>query len=466
MTVNGPTISPRISRDLLLKAIQESIPPVPAQFDDVDWKFVYIPDRHTRALEPDVMLVSGIRGAGKTFWWHLLQRDEYRKILLPNASVSVGFGQGSSAAWPDQDELQRLLEKKRKPRLIWKAVILRQITPQAVEFVNWDQFVDWVVENPSAVASHFREFDDEKRRSNESHIVLFDALERTADKRTDREALLSGLLQIVLELRSFKALRAKVYARPDMLDAPEVKSFPDASKVLASVAKLEWRTVDLYGLLFRYLGNANDDSAANAFRQLVKNNVSGSDADNHGGWEVPHGLRGDESLQRAVFEAIAGPYMGTNRRKGLTYTWVPNHLSDAIEAVSPRSFLAAIRKAADESTSHDFALHWKGIQEGVRYASGIRVDEIQEDLSWAHEAMTLLKDLVVPCPREKIISAWKQGGLLEKTLIGLPEDTENAMRELRQVGIFKELSDGRINIPDIYRLGFGLRRKGGFIPRR
>ena len=458
---------PDIPKEILRNAILTSIPEVPAQFDNVDWKFVYVPERHIRALEPDVMLVSGIRGAGKTFWWHLLQTDIYREQLLSKkTSISVGFGQGSCAAWPDRDELQHLLSRGHKTRLIWKAVVLKHVAPQATPFVDWNQFVSWVVDNPSPAAACLREFDDAQTAKNQSHLVLFDALDRTADTRDSQEELLSGLLQLVLELRSFKSLRAKVFARPDMLDAPEVKSFPDASKIVASGVRLEWRTVDLFGLLYQYLGNADSESSADGFRNLVNFYCPDSRNDDSSIWLVPRPLRGDEDLQREVFEAIAGPYMGTNRRKGLTYKWIPNHLSDAIDSVSPRSFLAAIRRAAEESTKHDYALHWKGIQDGVRHASSIRVDEIQEDLPWAHEAMTLLRDLAVPCPRVKIIAAWKKGKLFNKGLPGFPGDNDDAMRELREMGILKELPDGRINIPDIYRLGFGLRRKGGFTPRR
>ena len=33
---------------------------------------IYIPERHAKALRPDNMLVEGIRGAGKSFWWSAL----------------------------------------------------------------------------------------------------------------------------------------------------------------------------------------------------------------------------------------------------------------------------------------------------------------------------------------------------------------------------------------------------------
>lgn len=167
------------------------------------------------------------------------------------------------------------------------------------------------------------------------------------------------------------------------------------TEVLASEVRLDWRTLDLYGLLFQYLGNGTDEAAALGFRRLAERQGESQRTDTS--WQVPRALRESEALQKEVFAAIAGPFMGRDRRRGQTCTWVSNHLADALNNVSPRSFLAAIGRAAREPPKPPCALHWSGIQEGVRRASKIRVDEIQEDLPWAHDAMSLLEDLVVPC---------------------------------------------------------------------
>jgi len=76
------------------------------------------------------------------------------------------------------------------PRQIWKAVVLRQIAPTANEFSSWQQWVGWVAGNPSPVATQLREFDAKLAREGRTHLVLFDALDRTADSREDQERLL------------------------------------------------------------------------------------------------------------------------------------------------------------------------------------------------------------------------------------------------------------------------------------
>jgi len=461
-------------RRLLRRAILESIPAEPSQYDQVEPKFVYVPYSHRRALDPDAMLITGIRGAGKSFWWFALQQMALRPRLFEKSVrdggalvISPGFGQTSSADWPDKDELAQLLAAQYKPRLIWKTVVLRQIVKDAVPGSSWGESVHWVVNNPSQVATALRGAEEKLRAAKQRHVVLFDALDRTADRRSDRLRLLSGLLELVLELRALSAIRAKVFVRPDMLEDPEVTAFPDASKVIASRVQLDWAVLDLYGLLFTYLGNGRDAAAADFFRQQ-----------SHVPWPVvlrrfvmPLDLRADPALQQRLFEQVAGPYMGSDRRRGRTYTWVPNHLADANGQVSPRSFLAAIRRAAEgaEIPGQSAPLHWNGIQEGVRKASEYRVVEIKEDLPWVSDAMQKLAGLVVPCDEGTLLKTWQKAKLTppqaaEEKRLATPADLKDTLDQLAKVGVLEKLLSGRINIPDVYRVGFGLRRYGGFRP--
>ena len=219
---------------------------------------------------------------------------------------------------------------------------------------------------------------------------------------------------------------------------------------------------------FNYLANGADAHAATEFRSLT--NVEWEQVSN-GGWRVPSHLRTSVSAQDLIFVRLAGPWMGTDKRRGKTYTWVPNHLSDAFGNASPRSFLAAIRRAAEtpETDAQGYALHWTGLQDGVRAASEYRVQEIAEDLPWAHAAMAMLADVVVPCDPSALLAAWKTGKLaskLERDKLRAPPEAGLAViiKELAAAGILAHLPDDRINIPDVYRVGFGLRRRGGFAP--
>ena len=83
------------------------------------------------------MLVTGMRGAGKTFWWSALQNRDVRQLvgqpgkrstLTENIEVRAGFG---ITAAPDEyagnNVLRSLLKTGVGPRTIWRAVQARQL---------------------------------------------------------------------------------------------------------------------------------------------------------------------------------------------------------------------------------------------------------------------------------------------------------------------------------------------------
>ena len=465
----------------LLRRAFAAIPPEPSTWSGVEARYVYLPDAHVRALHPDSMLVVGPRGSGKSFWWHALQNTQLVESLLagdgqfpmpvggriPSFSgdheqrgsrftTSAGFGLGDDSTRPTKRELEGCLATALKPKAIWETVVLWQAAGAShsasplPDLKDWEARATWLVSNPAEVSTMFRAIDEALVRRGVPHVVLFDALDRTSDDLAAATGLLKGLLQVVLDLRSRKALRAKVFARPDML-TPSVLAFTDASKVRASEVTLAWTKLELYGLLFAYLANAPDDQASQAFRD-----VSGCDwhVPLPGGWTVPRLLRRSETTQENTFVALAGPFMGTNSQRGNTYRWLPNHLADAHAVVSPRSFLAAMRAAAEGSSGSETALSWQAIQQGVRKASEIRANEILEDWPMVHEAMEALSGIVVPALHEEFLGRLDAAGLPAEDMIEL----------LLTIGLMSKLVDGRINVPDLYRLHFGLKRKGGFIP--
>ena len=48
------------------------------------------PPSHLKAMDSDNMLVTGMRGAGKTFWWSALQNRDVRQLVgQPGKTVHV-----------------------------------------------------------------------------------------------------------------------------------------------------------------------------------------------------------------------------------------------------------------------------------------------------------------------------------------------------------------------------------------
>ncbi len=483
MNMNGYRF-PKEIRELMINALPEDI----AVFGQTpDLRNTFTPTGHARALHPDAMLVVGMRGAGKSFWWTVLQSEDHRQLvahLMPKSGIkrstkiSVGFGERPSPDnYPGKDTLVDLISRF-DPRQVWRTIVLRQIIKKSIAGQSWKEkgwsdAVTWLTDHPEEVEKMLYQADQELEREEDYHLILFDALDRTADDWPTMLKIMRGLLQVLLELRSYHRIRPKAFVRPDHLEDAKIADFPDSSKVLSQKVELRWPRNELYGLLWQYL--SNEPLNGELFREGCRKIVEVSWGDYNGVWMVPERLKIDEGAQRKVFHSITGEWMGRDRRRGFPYTWLPNHLGDAGGQVSPRSFLAAIRYAASDTPRQDYkyALYYESIKKGVQEASRIRVREMQEDYPWVEILMKPLSGLTVPCLFEEIARRWEENEILARLKndiankavklppVHLGEGADGVRKDLETLGVFERMRDNRVNMPDVYRVGFGLGRRGG-----
>ncbi|PGH49911.1 hypothetical protein [Streptomyces sp. Ru87] len=453
---------------------------------------LFMPDAHRTALYVDNTVVQGGRGVGKTFWYRSLldpglrgfAADEYRIARLRRLRVAPGHGMDlASDHYPGPPDLRALVRAGTPADEIWYAVLLAALgLPEIQRLPEWSDKVAWVRDNPGPAQRAVEQKDRQAYEDNVVHLVLFDALEHLHADREKADELVAGILQLALRMRfGTRNIRFKVFIRPDMFDAAKLY-FPDAHKLSGNAARLEWSQTALYGLLFHYLGNEESEQAER-FRRLT----GGWDSDEHGTRHVPPlALRNDEKFQTELFEQIADPFMGGNFRKGRPYTWLPNHLMDGRGQASPRSFLHALSTAADATRSahpaHDRALHHDAIREGVQAASRIRVEQVCEDTPWVELAIKPLSGCQVPIEEPVVLKAWKDENLPaalgeqaaryaqadrpEHVHTGprTPGDLSRLVEELITLGVMRRRNDDRLDLPDVYRIAFGLGRRGG-VPR-
>ncbi|MFD9925854.1 hypothetical protein ACFWZK_06740 [[Kitasatospora] papulosa] len=473
-------------RDLLSEALDEAVdadtsPPTP--------NTLFMPDSHRTALYVDNTVVLGGRGVGKTFWYRSLLDDrlrayaaeEYRINRLNRLTVSPGHGADmDSARYPSRMLLSRLIDDGTDPYTLWYAVLLTALgQPEVCALTDWRDRAAWVHSHPGPAQLTVERADLEANGENTVRLLLFDALEHLHPQPAERDRMVAALLRLALEMRiGTRNIRFKVFLRPDMFRNATLL-FPDASKLAGTATDLPWAPVNLYGLFFHTLGN-QDSEIARRFRTVT------------GGWQPdsdslrytpPSDVSGDRKVQADLFTRIAGPYMGSNFRKGSTYSWLPNHLMDGKEVISPRSFLKTLAVAAavtrDEYATHDRALHYEAIQKGVQKASEVRVREAAEDLPWTARAVTLLKGLQVPIGRNWVRHHWTEAGLPDllredmarsatagdqqepRTGPRDPDDLDGLINELVDLGLMSERSENRVDMPDIFRLYLGIGRLGG-----
>ena len=107
--------------------------------------------------------------------------------------------------------------------------------------------------------------------------------------------------------------------------------------------------------------------------------------------------------------------------------------------------------------------------------------ELLEDYRWIDAVFRPLRDMIVPTERTEIIKRWRDekvialinneiskdttGRYLPPPGVGRENDdatTHSALVEtLDHLGIVATTADGRINMPDLFRLAAGVKRKGG-----
>jgi hypothetical protein len=466
------------------------------------WAEVFTPNDHQGALDPDRGVVVGDRGTGKSFWSSVLINAgirnvvarQYPRLKLDRVEGRLGFSDAEMAAsHPGRAEIQAIINQGLNAEDLWRAVLLSFAPAPPVGIpdhrAGWQPVVAWVTADPARRNAEFRTVDVALTNKGLTYVLVFDALDVIADQWQAIRVQLEGLIKLALAVRALQSVRVKLFIRPDMADDRRLWEVGDASKLRHREVPLAWKRRDLYGLLWTLLANSeesSDNHGATAFRNHCFESFDAKFDLEDGSWRPPQKLVEDEDRQQEVFRALAGDYMGAGRTKGDTYKWVPNHLADAGGFAAPRSFLLAMKEGAAKTKSQETVLDKVGIESGARSASKVRVGELSEDYRWMDTVLKAMEGLTVPLTEEDLVARWEQ----RRTITALRDlaDTESRDRrfippgdvleagsesegytklieQLIRLKIFFSLSDGRINMPDLFRLQANVKRKGGMRPR-
>lgn len=453
---------------------------------------VFFPSGHRGVLDLNRPLVVGNRGVGKSFWTHALSNTELRNKLadryslaqLKSTHVKIGFNgsdlQGELT--PTVDEVAHLATLANNPDLVWKAVLLRIATSMTSEAdMSLEAALNKLQSDSTYYSVVLSQLDRKLAEKQECLLIVFDALDRLAQDWQSIRQLSRALLRLAIGLQSFRSIRAKIFIRVDQFSDPELFKFPDSSKIKNDHVNLVWKSEELYGLLlFEILRVSSAQSQLTAVAKSLKATaalpLNGVDVGNH------------LEAQRLLIEALAGEFMGSDKKRGHVYTWVPLHLSDAASTCSPRTFLTAWNKAALHTPAPEQrAVDHLGLQEGVRLASNVRLNELYEDYDWIRPSLQALKQQFVPMPREQLFELWEQGQVLnaiansenaqiQKIPANLSEvgnsltnvgSHDALLRAMETVAVLEVRGNGKIDVPDIFRVDAGILRRGGVaVPKR
>lgn len=300
----------------------------------------------------------------------------------------------------------------------------------------------------------------ERRLAQEERRIFasYDHLDRIGSFDPEiRGKYVASLLALWLSFSNrYQWLRSKIFLREDLFEHAE-QTFPDATKLRPRSVSLEWSREDLYRVVVLHMGNLSPE-----MRGWLQG-VEGLDLFERQDWGWMPGPM-PEGVQKAFVDRLAGELMGKGVRKGYTYRWIPNHLQDAHSRIVPRSILGLLGHAAERALEDSVRdggsrlLEPKHLRAALGETSELRVAEIREEYPLVDRFENLRgENVLMERSRAVELLGQKRPGEPQS----FPEDGERVFSELLDLGVLTVRPDGRVDVPDIYRSGYGIKRRGG-----
>lgn len=489
----------------ILEGISRCVPENGSGEDEKNLLQNFLPLRaYGKLADSKNFLVTGGRGSGKTELFRILtscggmnyvlsEKDRKRYTRLKESEFLTGYiATGpESKSFPTSNVCDDFLKIEKPDNLtsFWGglicSVILKrfeedhEISELANEYLG-EETKHILAENSSEISRWWKSIDSSKEKwetfldkadsileKKDIHVcIAYDELDRICDNYENLFGYIRGLLDFWYRHNSrFTNIKTKIFLRSDLYNAKSLQ-FVDASKMGGYRLELSWDTSSLYRLLIKRMANTGIPEMEQYLRNvpgLLKTEITG---------ELGYLPNDSEEAFRLLIDKMIGRYMGKNAKRGISYAWVPNHIQDANGEMAPRAFLKCFAFAAEEMLDHKDdidALEGERIllptrlQGAVEKVSIDRVQELtQEEYQWLQKLITQLKQKTMLMEKEEFLGYLNPDNWPAKERGRLPGKTNTEILEaLVTLGIVMKTADGRINIPEIYLYGFGLKRKGG-----
>jgi hypothetical protein len=109
-----------------------------------------------------------------------------------------------------------------------------------------DGIVAWASNDSERLQMTLRRADDQLGGAGRTAVVVFDALDRLGSNWKDIGHRTRALLRVALAMRSYRAIKPKIFMRVDQAEDPSLTSFPDASKLMSGRVDLVWERPVLF----------------------------------------------------------------------------------------------------------------------------------------------------------------------------------------------------------------------------
>lgn len=464
----------------------------------------FLPLRDYNKLAEDrTFLITGGRGAGKTELFRILtscnglnfiinENDKKRYQNIQNAEFIIGYIATGEAAkqFPIQSVCSHWIEGKSAMEInaFWMGLVCSVVVkkyhsiPEITKLMNMyleeelqnimlkksSQVSMWwnlVLDQEEACVSFLDEVDSYFQQSDKHIYITYDELDKICSNYKDLFGFIRALLNFWFVYNNrFTNIKAKIFLRSDLYNANALQ-FVDASKMRAYHLELKWDTISLYRVFVKRIAN----SGSEVTRQYLEE-VQDLLLEQKG--ELGCLPSDSEQVLQSFTDKLIGKYMGKTPKKGKSYAWVPNHIQDANGELTPRPFLKCFAFAATEMIKHydelnglkeDHLLLPTYLQGALTSVSEDRVSELTgEEYQWLTDLIARLKGKTMLMDKEEFLEYLIPDLWPEEKREELPGRTKQEIYDvLLTLGIIMETPDNRVNVPEIYLYGFGLKRKGG-----
>lgn len=444
---------------------------------------------HLRAIEPEVVLVIGDRGAGKTHLKDILKDVPLRNALARYVPRSRMSGEAADwiEAWPigkDGPESGTWREftdqHSRKDEIsdLWLALLVRQLGHHLPADESMARLCEIPATRPEALLLAFRvkradyidaldALDSLLMLGGRWLIASYDELDTVTLDWASLGVVVSGLVNLwVTFARRWQRIRPKIFMRTDFYRHNRGIAGADVVKLAANRVELGWSERNLYGVLIKHIVNRDE-----SLRQHFAGRIELRDDPVLGALPVLNTASDAEPF----VERLAHRYMGASPKKGYTFTWMLDKLRDSNSRVVPRSLIQLIERAAAEAIADTRATGSRLLEHislrralddvSVDFVGGAAIHEfrwipgLRERLAADPQVPWTGRELARMLARD-FDRDW--GGTNGEEPIRPPgRDVGEVLENLVQLGFLALRGDGSYNVPDLYLHGLGLRRKGG-----